>query len=133
MIESVEEFIALVNDPDPLVRARLRESVAPTELWLMILESAPDQASLVAMNKTLPDEVLGWLVTHGDARARHLVAMKRKLPTNVLRQLAQDPDDGVRLAVAQRRNLSPEIVGMLRGDSWAAVRENADRRLLGDS
>lgn len=133
MIKSVEEFITLVNDPDPQVRSRLREDVAPTGLWLMILEAAPDQASLVAMNKALPVEVLGWLVTYGDARARHLVAMKRKLPSDILRQLAQDPDDGVRLAVAKHRNLSPEVLGMLRDDSWAAVREEVDRRRSGDS
>src|SRR5262249_15767792 len=104
-----------------------------TEVWLMILEGAPDQASVVAMNKTLPVEVLGWLVRHVDARARHLAAMKRRLPSDALRQLAQDPDDAVRLAVAKRWNLTPEVFGILREGCWSGVRQEADRRLSEDS
>ena len=129
MITSVEELMTLVNDLDPQVRSRLRDATATSEAWLTLLGQAPDLAGIVAMNRTLPVEVLGWLVAHGDSRARHLVAMKRRLPSDLVYSLAQDPDEGVRLAVARRRGTSREVLGLLRDDPWIAVREEVDRRL----
>jgi len=129
MIVSAAEFIELVRASDPAVTARIRVDSAPTAVWLDVLRLYPDEAALVAMNKTLPVVVMEALLGTDDTRARFIVAQKRRLPTELVDRLATDTDEGIRLAAARHRNASRSTLERLKGDAWSEVRSAATARL----
>lgn len=125
MIESVSEFRALVSNPDLVVRNRCRWETATVDVWFAILETDPDLIDSVVLNKTLPNEVLCWLITHGEARIRCLVATKRKLSADLLDVLAKDTDESVRVRVARNRRVPVSTLQDLSNDGSWVVRAAA--------
>jgi hypothetical protein len=129
MIASAAEFIELVQASDPAVAARARVDSATTAVWLDVLRLYPEEAALVAMNKTLPVDVMDAILGTDDARARFLVAQKRKLPPELVDRLSTDTDEGIRLAAARHRNASRSTLERLKGDAWSEVRSEATAHL----
>ena len=82
MIESIEGYVVLLEQSS---RNAITET-APMDVWVSILESRPDQAADVAMNKNLPASILDRLIAGKCSRARSLVAMKRSLNDEAVSQ-----------------------------------------------
>lgn len=129
MITTSAEFLELLEDDSPEASKRVRHDEAPAAVWLEVLQTAPEHADAVILNKTLPDSVLRRLAGNDDARIRFGVVQKRRLGSDLLARLAADSDDGIRLAVAGHRNTSVETLEALTADPWERVREVAARRL----
>ncbi|NGN91647.1 hypothetical protein G5C66_02690 [Nocardioides sp. KC13] len=129
MIATATELLGLLADESPESVRRIRHDTAPAEVWLEVLQRAPEHADTVALNKALPLTVLRVLAKSEDSRVRFAVVQKKRLSSDLLTQLATDPDEGIRLAVAEHRNTAQSTLRTLATDSWDRVRDAAERRL----
>ncbi len=128
MIESAEAFAEMVNStpPDPF---RLAWAEAPTAVWWELVDRYPHLSAWVAANRTVPEEVLAHLASHGNTQARTVVASKAQLPEQLLLILAHDKDEAVRLRVAFNALATREVLASLASDACPVVRMHAQARL----
>ncbi len=129
MIESLEEYISILEDSDSLLNRRAANDAASKETWELILHKRPDLADSVAFNKKLPREIVDQLITHEAARVRSIVAMKRILTEDQFLELANDTDESVRIMIANNRKTPTRILEQLRFDSCELVKSAALSRL----
>jgi hypothetical protein len=128
-ILSADEFVRLRYSEDPEDYRRAARESAPLAVWQEIVERYPDARVWVAQNKTIPIEILQFLVNDPDVRVRHAVSMKRKLTPAILAQLSADDDESIRMRVAMHKNTARETLENLRNDSWDRVRDRVRERL----
>jgi hypothetical protein len=128
VIQSVEEYLKLVELDDDESGHRLKWDVAPPAVWEEVIRSHPQLKRTVTLNKMLDNATLALLAKDGDDRVRLDVAGKRKLSRELFEKLAADPDDSVRARIAGNRKAPEEIVQRLATDPSRLVREAAFRR-----
>ncbi|MBO3750924.1 hypothetical protein J5X84_33030 [Streptosporangiaceae bacterium NEAU-GS5] len=90
-----------------------------------VVKDYPDTRFGVALNKTVPIEVLRELARDKDSRVRSMVAPKNKATADILASLADDEDEGIHQQVAGHTNTPTEVVVPLLEDSWEEVRQMA--------
>lgn len=117
MINTSEEFISLRETNDP--RSALDE--APLAVWQQIVDLYPEMQEWVVRNKTIPLEILEYLVTSPDYRVRRAIAEKRKCSHVLFEKLASDPCNGIKLTVALNRKTPVYILQRLALDECKEV------------
>jgi hypothetical protein len=123
MIESAEEFVRLRESNDP----RAAHEEAPLEVWHAVIAGWPEMREWVALNKTVPVEILEVLARDEDVKVRTTVAMKRKLTPELFELLAADPDEGVRGRIAYNEKAPAEVIERLKRDPSSVVSDAAKR------
>ncbi len=129
MIESFEAYVALVEHPDSDVRKTAITQGANEGVWISILDTRPDLAADVAMNKQLPASIIDRLIINECARARSLVAMKRALTAEQFCTLAIDKDESVRNMIANNKKAPQTILEQLADDECDIVSHAAKEQL----
>lgn len=125
MIESVEDFISMVENSD---RSAITEK-ATEGVWVSILNRRPDLAVNVAMNKHLPASILDQLISSDCSEAKAFVAMKRSLTEEQFLKLSLDKDESVRNLVASNRKTPFSILERLATDECEIVSHSAREQL----
>lgn len=128
MIETAEEFVRLRASQDPGEHQRAANEEASIEVWRAVIAGWPEMREWVALNKTVPIEILEVLARDGDPKVRMTVAMKRKLTPALFELLAADPDAGVRTRIAYNENAPSEVLEGLTRDPSSVVSDAAKRR-----
>jgi hypothetical protein len=124
MINSAEEFVRLRTSEDRAEYEKAAYDSATLEVWHEVLSRYPDMRKWVAVNKTVPLEVLSILARDEDVDVRWMVAMKRKLSAELFDLLSRDSDETVRVRIAYNR---------LAEDPSELVREALSNRARYDS
>jgi hypothetical protein len=131
MIESKDDYEAILNNEDLTTRRKAATEAASYEVWLDILSQRPDLEEEVAFNKHLPAAILDILIDSRSHSVRAAIAMKRALNNQQFLKLANDTDDSVRIMVANNRNAPKAVLDILASDPCEIVL-NAARRQLQD-
>lgn len=131
MITSADEFAKLRTSESPEEQRQAAYDTAPMHVWRDVIERYPDLREWVALNKTIPLEILAELADDPDVTVRSTVAQKRKLSLELMRKLAKDPHEAVRHSIAYNRSTPPDVLELLVNDPWPAVRERVLSRLRG--
>jgi hypothetical protein len=126
LIHRASEFIDALEASDNNL---IRFGKASSQTWLEIIGHSEDAAVWVALNKTIPVEVLEVLAKHASARVRRFVADKNSITPELIALLATDSDSGVRLRIANHKKTSAEILRQLLQDDWQEVIEVAREKL----
>lgn len=129
MIESLAEFLNLVERDDDSSRLRLKTESAPLSVWEEVLSVRPDLKRVVTLNKTLGDEVIRLLAKDKDASVRSHIANRRSLPIEVFELLSRDPAESVRARIAWNKKTPEKILRRLLTDESEIVTEPVKRRL----
>jgi hypothetical protein len=129
MIESLQEFINLVERDDESSRLRLRSDFASSTVWEEVLLLRPDLKRAVTLNKTLDDRVLRLLANDPDHLVRSDIANRRGLPRDLFELLARDPNESVRARIAWNKKTPDEVLRFLLMDQSEFVAEPARKRL----
>jgi hypothetical protein len=124
-METVQEYVQLVNDDFKKARAVIKEA----EFWIGVLKNAPDLKFEVVLNKSLPGDILSMLAKDEDDRIRSFVAMKRSLPHEVFHWLSCDENESVRMAIARNPKTPADILEKMKNDSWSEIRNVITERL----
>ena len=114
MITSAEEFIRLRNSQIPSEYYRSARDESTIDVWMEIITKHPEYKKWVIINKTVPIEVLNYLITDSDPLIRSLIAEKRKLTREMQLVLANDIDVDVRRRLLYNKKLYPEILKRLK-------------------
>ncbi|MGM0556718.1 MAG: hypothetical protein ACQEVA_10110 [Myxococcota bacterium] len=122
---NAEEFLEVCNEGG----RRPYTISASADTWRRILEEYPALHSAVALNKTIPEEIIRELSRSEDSSARSSIARTRRTPLDVLESLAQDSDASVRKSVVANPEVPREILESLRDDPWVNIREFVAKRL----
>ncbi len=104
MIETVDEFIRLVESDDPAERRRAAWEGAGFGVWMTLVADHPEMRFWVAHNRTITSEVMQALVSDEDWRVRYRIATKNSCPSDILEILSHDSHDAVASAVAGHPN-----------------------------
>ena len=104
---------------------------AAMEVWMEVVATMPNMREWVALNKTVPIEVLALLARDESGHVRAVVAMKRKLPEALQLELARDSDASVRQRLACNAKATKRVLEILANDSEGFVRERPTQRLRG--
>jgi len=129
MINSAEEFIQLRTSDNPEDYGRAIHEEASNEIWLALINNYPDMRVWVALNKTIPLEILDILSGDSDSEVRFTVALKRKLSFNLFEKLAADSDESVRLCIVRNKKVPKVILELLSTDPEKMVSKEAQRKL----
>lgn len=129
LIHQASEFIAALENPESPDHSLIRFCEASTETWLEIVNHSEDATVWVALNKTIPIEVITVLAKHSSARVRRFAADKNSITPELIALLATDSDPSVRLRIANHKKTSPEILRTLLQDDWDQVVEIAREKL----
>lgn len=129
MIESVQEFIGLVECGDEASQLRLRSDTALASVWEEILLLHPDLKRAVTLNKTLDECVIRQLAKDPDSSVRADIANRRGLPLDLFEVLAQDPDESVRARIAWNKKTPDAVLRLLLSDPSGIVVEPVKKRL----
>lgn len=122
MIESLQEFLGLVELYDEPSKERLRWDPAPPTVWEEVISRHPDLKEVVALNKNLDEDTIRILSKDNTSSIRCSIAQKRRLPRDVFDLLATDEDEAVRARIARNLKTPIEIVQRLLHDpSWVVV------------
>lgn len=129
MIETVAEFIRLVESDDPDERRRSAWEDALPQVWKSLVEDHPDMRYWVAHNRTVPEEVLRILAADPEWRVRHRVASRRSCPSDILELLSNDTHDSIASLVAGHQNTPSSALWRLARYPWDQVSTKAIRQL----
>jgi hypothetical protein len=129
LIHQASEFITALEASDATENNLIRFGKASTQTWLEIIRHSEDAAVWVALNKTIPLEMLEVLAKHSSARVRRFAADKNRITPELIALLATDSDPSVRLRIANHKKTSAEILRRLLRDDWDQVVEIAQQRL----
>ncbi|MFY1672570.1 hypothetical protein ACN27G_21820 [Plantactinospora sp. WMMB334] len=129
MIETVAEFIRLVESDDPDERRRSTWEDALPQVWKTLVDDHPEMRFWVAHNRTVPEEILRILAVDPEWRVRHRVASRRSCPSGILELLSNDTYDSVASLVAGHPNAPSSALRRLAKYPWDQVSEKAIRRL----
>ncbi len=131
MIESFEEFGAIVTNEDEASRARLRNDTIPAIVWTEVIENHPELKSALTLNKTLELAAMRLLAADADPDIRFRIAMIRRLPADLFEILAHDEDESVRVRIAWNKKTPEAVLRKLTLDSSPIVSTAAKDRLSG--
>lgn len=129
MINSVQEFVDLVECGDELSQFRLRSDMAPVSVWEEIISQRPELKRVVSLSKTLDERIIRVLAKDPDPSVRADIANRRGLPLDLFPQLARDPDESVRARIAWNKKTPIEVLHLLRYDPSEIVVEPVKKRL----
>ena len=129
LIRNASEFIDTLEHPESTDHVLIRFGTASTETWLEIVRHSEDAAVWVALNKTIPVEVIEVLARHASARVRRFAAARNRVTPELIVLLSTDSDPGVRLRIAIHKKTGAEILRQLLRDDWAEVVAIARKRL----
>jgi hypothetical protein len=130
MIESIEEFIRLVNSEKKEEYQRARTEEASEDVWMAIIDKYCDLRLDVVRNKTVPLSILKRLAADNDSIVRSEVASKRKATPELLLKLSSDDESIVRFAVACNKSTPKRILELMVDDDYDEVVRVAKDRLL---
>jgi hypothetical protein len=99
------------------------ENVESPQIWLNVIARYPEMSAWVALNKTVPEDVLRQLSRSEDPAVRAVVAQKRKCPEDVMLALASDINETVRLTIALNPKATASVLIRLENDPWHQIRE----------
>ncbi len=108
MISSAEEFNSLRTSDNLDEQRRSAQEEAPIEVWHQVIKDYPNMKEWVVHNKTIPIEILEFLVHDSDAKVREVIARKRKINEKIVKTLAVDQNENVRYALMCNTKLSLE-------------------------
>lgn len=129
MIETVAEFIRLVESDDPdEIRRSAWEDALP-KVWKLLVEDYPEMRFWVAHNRTVPEQILRILAVDPEWRVRHRVASRRSCPSGILELLSNDTHDSIASLVAGHPNVPSSALRRLEKYPWGQVSEKATRQL----
>lgn len=123
MINSAEEFVRLRTSDERGEYEQAAYDSAPLEVWRDVIRRYPEMRKWVAVNKTVPLEILSILAKDEDVDVRWMVAMKRKLSAELFELLSRDSDETVRVRIVFNRKTPIEIIERLAEDPSELVRE----------
>ncbi len=129
MIQSPDEFAALINENSGESRFRARSDTASVKVWSDVIEQFPELKIDVIWNKTVPIEILDRLSLDSNSEVRGWVATKRKLTQDMFERLASDPSDHVRSRLAENANVPVHLLKRLCNDVAPQVAEDANNAL----
>ena len=129
MIETIEEYLNLVEKGDKESQWRLKSDTAPLFVWEGLISLYPDLKRVVTLNKTLSDCVIRLLANDVDAAVRCDVANRRGLPLDVFELLARDSDESVRCRIAWNKKTPDHVLRFLLSDDYDIVTEPVKKRL----
>lgn len=129
MIETVDEFIRLVESDDPAERRRAAWEGADLRVWMTLVADHPEMRFWVAHNRTIPSEVMQELASDEDWRVRDRIATKNSCPSDILEILSHDSHDAVASAVAGHPNTPSSALRRLAEYPWDEVRNKAIQQL----
>ena len=132
MIQSAEEFVQLRRSHCQSDYLKAASEAASLDVWVDVIQRFPEMKIWVALNKTVPTEILAALAKDADSDVRATVAMKNKLTEELYVLLASDSDDGVRERVAFNKNTPTKVLERLSRDKQPQIAEQARRRLAED-
>jgi len=133
MITTAQEFFRLRESEVQKEYLRAVHEEAPLEVWREIIESRPDMRSWVALNRTVPIEILDELSRDSDADVRCAVARKRKISEAIALRLAKDPDEAVRAALVFNRKLPATALTALQSDPLPFIQKTLQEKGLTSS
>ena len=129
LIHNASEFIDALENPESTDHSLIRFGTASIETWLEIVRHSEDAAVWVALNKTIPVEVIEVLANHASARVRRFAADKNRITPELIVLLSTDSDPSVRLRIANHKKTGAEILRQLLRDDWVEVVATARKRL----
>lgn len=129
MIESFEEFEAIVAKEDEASRARLRNDTIPAIVWTEVIENHPELKRALTLNKTLEMAAIRLLAADADPAIRCDMADLRRLPTDLFETLANDEDESVRARIAWNKKTPEAVLRKLAEDSSPMVSTVAKEQL----
>jgi hypothetical protein len=129
MINSADEFVRLRTSELREEYLQAAEGEASIAVWMEVIARFPDMREWVALNKTVPLEVLAVLAGDASASVRATVADKRRLSPTLFQSLSLDDDDVVRQRIAYNKKVPPHLLDRLAEDPSPMVREAARMRL----
>lgn len=132
MIISADEFVRLrvSNKMEEYSRAAVED--APLEVWMDVVGRYPEMKKWVALNKTVPMEILRTLAVDPDWEVRATVASKRKLEGDLFELLSRDAVVAVRVQVARNAKVPANILDRLAADPSPIVRRALLNRATGE-
>lgn len=128
-INSVEEFVRLLESPDYATQESAVLLPISDEAWQQILRSDAWIRQAGADNKTVRSDRLLDLVHDPDVRVRRAVCNRRAADARVLSLLVHDVCDSIRVGVAGNPRTPDHILQILLNDSWEEIRVRARRQL----
>jgi hypothetical protein len=129
MIRDAEEFVSLRLSELAEDYNRAANEEAELDVWKDVIFRFPEMKSWVALNKTVPVEILKLLLRDADPKVRSCVAMKRKLDRELFEALVADPSEEVRVRIAYNAKTPRDLLERLLTDASAMVRSAALERL----
>jgi hypothetical protein len=129
VISTAEEFVRLRESEIEAEYQRAAHEPAPVAVWLEVIAKYPTMRSWVALNKTVPLEILEVLAKDSDADVRFTVALKRKLSPELFELLARDPSESVRERIACNAKAPLHVLEKLAKDEVAFVAEAAEKKV----
>lgn len=131
MIATAEEFVALRESSAQEEYLRAARDNAPIAVWRDVIVRFPSMRRWVALNKTVPTEIMEVLAGETDPEVRRTVAMTNRLPLHLIVHLSRDPAECVRLRIACNRKAPIDVLKTLSADASVDVSNAALGRLHG--
>ncbi|WP_327357387.1 translation initiation factor 2 [Streptomyces sp. NBC_01304] len=125
---SEDQRAALRSDPDPGVRERVQEVLAPDDAEANERALGPlppprrHWSTHILVNRRLSPRVVDWLLSDPDPEHPWVLAHNHSTPPDVVAGLVAHPDRKVRLELARRADLDPVHVTTLARDPDPHVR-----------
>lgn len=132
MIESVSHYLQLRSDESASKRRLITTEIAAVSTWIELVESHPELCDDIALNKSLPIEILELLANNASENVRYIVAMKGNLSANLFEHLASDSCETVRSRIAFNKRTPVSILKQLAQDPSKLVSDKAKLRLSGE-
>ncbi len=118
-----------MRSEDPEDYHRLRHDEAPIEVWRELIANYSLANDRVALNKTVPVEILREIAADTRVLVRTHVAMVRRITEDIQDVLSRDPDSSVRNMLANNSKVTERILKLLSVDKEEFVRESAQRQI----
>jgi hypothetical protein len=131
MIATAEEFVALRGSSIQEEYLRAARDNAPIAVWRDVIARFPNMRTWVALNKTVPTEILEVLARDTDPDVRRAVAMKNSLPVHLMVLLSHDQAECVRMRIACNKKAPIDVLRYLSADASVDVSSAALERLHG--
>ena len=129
MITTVQQFIELTDTESPDLRWLGRTLGATTKVWNALLRDYPEYWGAVALNKSVPVEILDRLAACEDERVRETVAMRRKISLYAMRLLSKDASSSVRSTLVRNPKIDLDVLREMTADEDTYVASEARERL----
>lgn len=130
MVNSVEEFLNILDSDEELGTNESRLCHAPDNVWRQIIIEHPELKRWVAWNKTISYTILEILSEDNDPEIRWWIASKTKISIGLLERFSKDSNSSIRERIVFNSFTPVHILKELSLDTDADIAENARRRLI---